>query len=60
MNKENDTSLSRQPSTHTHVSDEPAPAGGKAPFVEPEISVPVDVLEATTFFQGLTSGATLP
>ena len=29
-------------------------------FVEPEISVPVDVLEATTFFQGLTSGVTLP
>lgn len=30
----------------------------KKSFVEPEISVPVDVLEATTFFQGLTSGAT--
>lgn len=31
---------------------------GKKPFVEPEISVPVDVLEATTFFQVATSGAT--
>lgn len=30
----------------------------KKPFVEPEISVPVDVLEATTFFQAATSGAT--
>jgi hypothetical protein len=27
-------------------------------FVEPAISVPVDVLEATTFFQTTTSGAT--
>jgi len=31
---------------------------GKKPFVEPAISVPVDVLEATTFFQAATSGAT--
>ena len=30
----------------------------KKPFVEPAISVPVDVLEATTFFQVATSGAT--
>jgi hypothetical protein len=30
----------------------------KKPFVEPAISVPVDVLEATTFFQAATSGAT--
>ncbi len=31
---------------------------GKKAFVEPEISTPVDVLEATTFFQSATSGAT--
>jgi hypothetical protein len=30
----------------------------KKPFVEPAISVPVDVLEATTFFQTATSGVT--
>ena len=30
----------------------------KRPFVEPKISVPVDVLEATTFFQATSSGAT--
>ena len=30
----------------------------KKAFVEPTISVPVDVLEATTFFQSSTSGAT--
>ena len=28
----------------------------KKKFVEPTISVPVDVLEATTFFQAATSG----
>lgn len=33
---------------------------GKKPFVEPAISVPVDVLEATTFFQAATSGPTSP
>ena len=31
---------------------------GKKVFVEPAISVPVDVLEATTFFQMASSGAT--
>ena len=30
----------------------------KTTFVEPTISVPVDVLEATTFFQSATSGTT--
>jgi len=30
----------------------------KKTFVEPAISVPVDVLEATTFFQAATSGVT--
>lgn len=30
----------------------------KKKFVTPEVSVPVDVLEATTFFQLAASGAT--
>ena len=30
----------------------------KKPFVEPELSAAVDVLEATTFFQATSSGAT--
>ena len=30
----------------------------KKPFVEPEVSFPIDVLEATTFFQLTDSGAT--
>ena len=34
------------------------PSDRKKPFVEPAISVPVDVLEATTFFQAASSGAT--
>ena len=32
----------------------------KKKFVKPEISVPVDVLEATTFFQAADSGPTNP
>lgn len=32
----------------------------KKKFVTPEISVPVDVLEATTFFQVAASGGTNP
>jgi hypothetical protein len=32
----------------------------KKTFVEPAISTPVDVLEVTTFFQGATSGVTIP
>ena len=31
---------------------------GKKAFIEPAISVPVDVLEATTFFAAATSGVT--
>ncbi|HUE82272.1 MAG TPA: hypothetical protein VMM84_09165 [Pyrinomonadaceae bacterium] len=30
----------------------------KKTFVEPELSVPVDVLEATTFFQAVDTGST--
>lgn len=29
----------------------------RRPFVEPEVSFPINVLEATTFFQGTDSGA---
>ena len=32
----------------------------KKPFVEPEISAPVDVLETTTFFQGGGESLVLP
>lgn len=33
-------------------------APARSAFIEPEISAPVDVLEATTFFQAATSGGT--
>lgn len=39
-------------------ANEIAETSGKKPFVAPKISVPVDVLEATTFFQSVESGAT--
>ena len=42
-------------------TDERSKAGVAAPrraFVEPQVSFPVDVLEATTFFQFTESGAT--
>ena len=40
---------------------EAAPAAGqKKPFVEPEVSFPIDVLEATTFFVSLDSGLATP
>ncbi len=32
---------------------------GRKSFVEPEVSNPVDVLEATTFFQGTDSGGVI-
>jgi hypothetical protein len=39
-------------------SAHPAEAEPRKTFIKPEISVPVDVLEATTFFQGVDSGIT--
>jgi hypothetical protein len=38
--------------------DQQAGTAPKRMFVEPEISQPADVLEATTFFQAVDSGAT--
>ena len=40
------------------VSSETSEVAQKKVFVEPELSSPVDVLEATTFFQFADSGAT--
>ena len=36
------------------------PTEAKKTFVEPEVSFPIDVLEATTFFQLTDSGVTNP
>lgn len=62
MIKKEEMTIQESPAAQTEATSalgEPAEAVRRS-FVEPEISVPVDVLEATTFFQGLTSGVTLP
>jgi hypothetical protein len=41
-------------------ADEVVVAASKREFVEPAVSFPVDVLEATTFFQTTESGVTNP
>ena len=45
-------------SNETKVATTELTQSEKKSFVEPEITVPVDILEATTFFQVATSGAT--
>lgn len=45
-------------SNETKVATTELTESGKKRFVEPEITVPVDILEATTFFQVTTTGAT--
>ena len=47
----------KQPDATPSTADTAQPAA-KKPFVEPQISQPVDVLEATTFFQTVDSGGT--
>jgi hypothetical protein len=39
-------------------TETPSATPAKKPFVEPVIASPVDVLEATTFFQVVDSGGT--
>jgi hypothetical protein len=55
--KQNEMLKPEQAVTHSEMAQS-GETNGKRLFVEPEISVPVDVLEATTFFQATTSGAT--
>lgn len=50
------TAQKNTPNDETPAPERPAAA--KKPFVEPAISQPVDVLEATTFFQTVDSGGT--
>lgn len=44
--------------TSAESQSEALDAKPKKPFIIPEVSVPVDVLEATTFFQIAASGGT--
>jgi hypothetical protein len=43
---------------HTRPQQDEMPRAPRKTFVEPVISSPVDVLEATTFFQTVDSGGT--
>lgn len=54
MNPKTDRSFENTDATEQQLPE----TTGKKPFVAPKISVPVDVLEATTFFQSVESGAT--
>ena len=57
MAKENENLMQEQSGTQAEeVIKAEATISGRKLFVEPEISAPVDVLEATTFFQSVTSG----
>jgi len=52
-------STNGNPAIETRTSTDPVSESSnvRKPFVEPEISVPVDVLEATAFFQATTLSA---
>jgi hypothetical protein len=56
--KQNSFSLQENLSTLTEAVANTEVTTAKKEFIEPEISTPVDVLEATTFFQAASSGAT--
>jgi hypothetical protein len=59
--KQNEIPNAEQPAKQAEKQMSGESAGsGKKLFVEPEISPPVDVLEATTFFQIVDSGGTGP
>ena len=55
MNTQNNKPVSEQLTEQIERREQtPAQPAEKKPFVEPVVSVPGDVLEATTFFQGPT------
>ena len=59
MAKQKSFSVQENPLIQTDVSvNAEIIQTAKKQFIEPEISTPVDVLEATTFFQLASSGAT--
>ncbi|PYS94123.1 MAG: hypothetical protein DMF64_02145 [Acidobacteria bacterium] len=55
MNTQNNQVVNEQYTEQVERSEQPLPSvAEKKQFVEPTVSVPVDVLEATTFFQAPT------
>ena len=55
MNKQTSGIVSEQVSESEIKTSQP---DAKTPFIEPTVSTPEDVLEATTFFQGPTVDTT--
>ena len=53
-----ETCMTQKAKQHDETAAPPAAQNEKKTFVAPEISQPVDVLEATTFFQVADSGGT--
>lgn len=61
MSKQNDNSMAgkrREQINHAKGMQEQAKT--KRPFVEPVVSAPVDVLDATTFFQAVSGTTNIP
>ena len=58
MSKQNEIINEELAGLHNGNSSTGECSESKKAFIEPAISVPVDVLEATTFFQISSSGAT--
>jgi hypothetical protein len=58
MNDQQKKTPDRAPKQSETVENRTIVTTSKRKFVEPEMSQPVDVLEATTFFQAVDSGAT--
>ena len=58
MTDQEQNPLSGSPVDSQDTENQTTVPSSKRKFVEPEISQPVDVLEATTFFQAVDSGVT--
>jgi len=55
LNTQNNRQLNEQYTEPVERSEQPlTPSKEKKQFIEPTVSVPMDVLEATTFFQAPT------
>ena len=54
MIKQQTNPIGRPNEQQYETSEKAAPAAEKKPFVEPAVSVPTDVLEATALFQSPT------
>jgi hypothetical protein len=56
LNKQQNNSVNEQPAEQLERCESvPSSTPQKKQFVEPVVSVPIDVLEATSFFQGTTT-----